>query len=105
MFQADNGDRPEAPNVLLVITDGRAKDDNRVITQSQLLRDDGVVVSQNVSITQEQIYLDPVLLRTMYVDVKTKKTVSPLYLNRLSCSFRLLMKVVKFVVVSFHFIA
>ncbi|CAK8684243.1 unnamed protein product [Clavelina lepadiformis] len=44
MFQADNGDRPEAPNVLLVITDGRAKDDNRVITQSQLLRDDGVVV-------------------------------------------------------------
>ena len=46
LLKKDNGNRPGVPDVLLVITDGRAQDGQLLKQESMTLQEKGVLVSK-----------------------------------------------------------
>ena len=44
VFVPENGDRPEAPNVVLLLSDGESDDPDETFNRANELRDDGAVI-------------------------------------------------------------
>ena len=63
MFRTDRGDRPNAPNYLIVFTDGRSDDQSATWREAKLARDAGIhVTTVGISTGVDKVIMSQIMI-------------------------------------------
>ena len=77
MFRSDRGDRPNVPNYLVVLTDGKSNNQEQTWLEAMRARDQGIITTIGIGGGMEQNYMSFNILKAQEIVGTSRNNIVP----------------------------